>query len=390
MIFDYDECQRLMDSFNNTLIREVVPIGYTCNEKLPIRHFVLGSGKKNIVVLGGQHSNEIITVTFVLSLMKYLIRNNVEFENLTLHFIPMLNPEGYLVEMSAIRSVLSRNATDDEVVKFSYDYYKKYREDFFSGNSPVKKHQLLFNDVDYNSIDAKYFVLRDKVFDILSLQPRGSIIDWASNGNGVDLNSNTKDKIVSPFEFNRQTVYNNIRIDIPSPIGHPGNSKDANFTSEIEVLSLQKLMEEIKDSCFGLLNYHSIGGIIYQRPECDNKFITIYNYLLSKYYQEYTVKNDGTYDIVMDSSGKAISVNDHLRVLYPGNILIELSPMSGNPIGPFGDVKNYNATIQSNISSFMYLMSNVDKILSQSRLLVDEVSSYEEIDDFYDKNKRSH
>ena len=42
MILDYNKCQKLMDSFNNTIITEVSPIGYTSNEKLPIRHFTLG------------------------------------------------------------------------------------------------------------------------------------------------------------------------------------------------------------------------------------------------------------------------------------------------------------------------------------------------------------
>lgn len=36
MILDYNKCQKLMDSFNNTIITEVSPIGYTSNEKLPI------------------------------------------------------------------------------------------------------------------------------------------------------------------------------------------------------------------------------------------------------------------------------------------------------------------------------------------------------------------
>ena len=49
MILDYNKCQKLMDSFNNTIITEVSPIGYTSNEKLPIRHFILGNGSKQVV-----------------------------------------------------------------------------------------------------------------------------------------------------------------------------------------------------------------------------------------------------------------------------------------------------------------------------------------------------
>ena len=112
MILDYNECQKIMDSFNNTIITEKPPLAYTNNEKLPIRHFTLGNGKKHIIVTAGQHSNEIITVTFVFNLMNYLIKNNISFESLTIHFIPILNPEGYLINTSAIRNKLGRNITE--------------------------------------------------------------------------------------------------------------------------------------------------------------------------------------------------------------------------------------------------------------------------------------
>lgn len=142
------------------------------------------------------------------------------------------------------------------------------------------------------------------------------------------------------------------------------------------------------------LNYHSVGGLIYQRPENDDKFITSYNYILSKFYQENTIKNASKYDIVKGQSGRAISVNDQLRQKYPGNILVELSPMGGNPIGPFGDPNNIKNTIESNIYSFIYTMSNLDKItLLTKKSLEDSATSTEEIyidiDKLYEQNKRS-
>ncbi len=394
MILDYNECQKIMDSFNNTAIKEVPPIGYTSNEKLPIRHFTLGTGKNSIVVVGAQHANEIITVSFVLNLMNFLVKNNISFENLTIHFIPILNPEGYLINTSAIRSIINKDASNKEVEKFSYEFYKCFRSDSINGDNEIKLHQLLFENTDQKSIEPKYYILRDKVSDILSNHPKGSIIDWASNGNGIDLNSNSKQRIVKPLEYNKQAAYNNIRIDIPSPIGHPGNNQDKDFTSEIEVVSLKNLLEELKDSSYGLLNYHSIGGMIYQRPESNNRFITIYNYLLSKYYQEYTIKNNGTYNIIKNKDGKVISVNDNLRITYPGNLLIELSPMMGNPIGPFGDQNNYNTTIEGNIQAFIYTMSNLDKVLMTTKTILKNNSntdiSYDQLDEIYQKNKRSH
>lgn len=392
MILDYETCQKIMDSYKG-IITEREPIGWTANKKLPIRHFTLGSGPKQVVVTGGQHANEIITVTFVLNLMSYLVKNNIVFEDLTIHFIPILNPEGYVVISSAIKERLGKNSTDSEKIKFCFDYYKAFRNDTINRDNPFKQHQKIFEEINNNSIKG-YSILKDSVGEILIHHPKGSIIDWASNGNGIDLNANTKINIKKEGTLNKTIAYNNIRADIPSPIGHPGNNQSKNFTQEVEVISLQQLLDKLKNSCTMFLNYHSVGGLIYQRPENDDKFITSYNYILSKFYQENTIKNASKYDIVKGQSGRAISVNDQLRQKYPGNILVELSPMGGNPIGPFGDPNNIKNTIESNIYSFIYTMSNLDKItLLTKKSLEDSATSTEEIyidiDKLYEQNKRS-
>ena len=392
MILDYETCQKIMDSYKG-IITEREPIGWTANEKLPIRHFTLGSGPKQVVVAGSQHANEIITVTFVLNLMSYLVKNNIVFEDLTIHFIPMLNPEGYVVISSAIKERLGKNSTDSEKIKFCFDYYKAFRNDTINRDNPFKQHQKIFEEINNNSIKG-YSILKDSVGEILIHHPKGSIIDWASNGNGIDLNANTKINIKKEGTLNKTIAYNNLRVDIPSPIGHPGNNQSKNFTQEVEVISLQQLLDKLKNNCTMFLNYHSVGGLIYQRPENDDKFITSYNYILSKFYQENTIKNASKYDIVKGQSGRAISVNDQLRQKYPGNILVELSPMGGNPIGPFGDPNNIKNTIESNIYSFIYTMSNLDKItLLTKKSLEDSATSTEEIyidiDKLYEQNKRS-
>ena len=361
MILDYNEVNKILDSFNNTIVKENEPLNYTENAKLPIRYFTLGNGNKHIVVTASWHSNEIITTSFVIELMQYLVNNNYNFNNLKIHFIPILNPEGYLINTSAIKRKLpSKNITE-----YCYEYYKNFKYDALNPNNKVKLHQLMFEDIDYTCIDNDCFILRDKVQDILSNHPKGSIIDWASNGNGIDLNSNTVNKLVSSNEYNKQATYNNIRLDIPSPIGYPGNNKDNNFTQEIEILSLTTLLESLKDNIYGYFNYHSIGGIIYNRPESNDNFITLYNYLLSKYYQTYT-----NYKVIRNKSNIITSVNDTLRIKYLGNLLIELSPMMGNPIGVYGDINNYNNTINSNIKSFIYTLSSIDQILSTTNNLL--------------------
>ena len=361
MILDYNEVNKILDSFNNTIVKENEPLNYTENAKLPIRYFTLGNGNKHIVVTAAWHSNEIITTSFVIELMQYLVNNNYQFNNLKIHFIPILNPEGYLINTSAIK----RKLPSKNITKYCYEYYKNFKYDALNPNNKIKLHQFMFEDIDYTCIDNEYFILRDKVQEILSNHPKGSIIDWSSNGNGIDLNSNTINKIVSQNEYNKQATYNNIRLDIPSPIGYPGNNKDINFTQEIEILSLTTLLESLKDNIYGYFNYHSIGGIIYNRPESNDNFITLYNYLLSKYYQTYT-----NYKVIRNKSNIITSVNDTLRIKYLGNLLIELSPMMGNPIGVYGDINNYNNTINSNIKSFIYTLSSIDEILSTTNNLL--------------------
>lgn len=393
MILDYNKCQKLMDSFNNTIITEVSPIGYTSNEKLPIRHFTLGNGSKQVVVAGSQHANEIITVTFVLNLMSYLVKNNIVFEDLTIHFIPMLNPEGYVVISSAIKERLGKNSTDSEKIKFCFDYYKAFRNDTINRDNPFKQHQKIFEEINNNSIKG-HNILKDAVGEILIPHPKGSIIDWASNGNGIDLNSNTAVNIKKDKELNKSAAYNNLRLDIPSPIGYPGNNQSKNFTQEVEVISLENLLKSLKNNCVAFLNYHSVGGLIYQRPENNDRFITIYNYLLSKFYQEHTIKNSGNYDIKKGQSGKVTSVNDELRLKYPGDILIELSPMGGNPIGPFGDPNNIKSTIESNILSFIYTMSNLNKVITLTNQSLENNATnieetYKSIDEVYEQSKKS-
>lgn len=385
MILDYNQVNRILDNFNNTIIQETEPLNYTANINLPIRHFTLGNGNKHIIVSSAWHSNEIITTSFVIELMQYLINNNLTFNNLTIHFIPILNPEGYLINTSAIKQKINTLTTDNQT-KYCYEYYQKFKYDTLNPDNKVKQHQLMFENIDHTCLENKYSPLRDKLEYILSHHPKGTIIDWASNGNGIDLNSNTTNKKINKYEYNSQATYNNIRLDIPSPIGHPGNNQSNTFEQEIELTSLTNLLEELKNNLYGYFNYHSIGGIIYNRPEIDNNFYTIYNYLLSKYYQTYT-----NYKIIRNKANKITSANDTLRIKYLGNLLIELSPMMGNPIGVYGDPNNYNNTIKNNIESFIYTISNLDNILNETNELLD--NNIEETLNTIDKkltlNKRS-
>lgn len=52
----------------------------------------------------------------------------IDKDKYTIHFIPILNPEGYIIETSCISKKLDLN-NEIELEKFSYDYYQNYKHD---------------------------------------------------------------------------------------------------------------------------------------------------------------------------------------------------------------------------------------------------------------------
>ena len=75
---------------------------------LPIKHYALGNGLKHVLVLGGERGNDIINSQAVYFLISYLAQkiSNESLDNLlaryTFDFVPVLNPEGYIITTSAI------------------------------------------------------------------------------------------------------------------------------------------------------------------------------------------------------------------------------------------------------------------------------------------------
>ena len=117
----------------------------------------------------------------------------------------------------------------------------------------------------------------------------------------------------------------------------------------------------------------------------------IVNYMLAKTYQEKTYKNSGLdengndkkesskYGIYVNEAN-ATSTNDMFRLKYPQNLLIELSGMGGNPIAPYGDIKeNYKNTINSNLDAIKYTL----KVASIAQIISD--SAYQAIKKFEGK-----
>ena len=104
--------------------------------------------------------------------------------------------------------------------------------------------------------------------------------------------------------------------------------------------------------------------MIYQRPgkipkdmkktKIDIEEKTHKNYLIAKLYQEKT-----KYEIITEQ-GEINTANNLFRILYPIDILIELSKIVGNPIAPYYDNEKYRITIESNILAFANSIKNIE------------------------------
>ena len=109
-ILDYDEMNDLLGKLKN--IKKEKPIGYTYFG-LPIDHYVYGKGRYHVIITGGTHSAELISNVFVIRFMEKIDKKEIFIDEdlYTIHFIPILNPEGTIIVTSAIRSLIPRDET---------------------------------------------------------------------------------------------------------------------------------------------------------------------------------------------------------------------------------------------------------------------------------------
>ncbi len=381
-ILDYDQVLDEIDRITKNGEFEKQPSEHTECDNIEIPYYTLGHGSNHIVICGGTHGSEIISVDFVLRLMEEISKKEGPFKNIdlsdyTFHFVPVQNPEGYIISTSAIRTLIGKEASEEEIEKISKEYFMAYRQDDINAkNNPddkaQKNHQKMFENATYLCIPEKYPMLRESVKKIYSNPdvPKGSIVVHRGNGLGIETNRSPlyealREPTDSHYGPNR---YNNINIDIPGPLGVAPKTdiRENRFLRNL----IDKLYREGKYS--GTIIYHGTGGMIYSKVTNDDerliegelseeyykqKYIrSVINRVLSRKYQEktkYTTPNGSEkpgYKIINNPSLK--DVDERLRLDYPAVLLIELSYMGGNPIGPLGDKdNNYIPTMESNLEA---------------------------------------
>lgn len=445
VIYDYEEFENEIDEIIKKSTSNTYPIIEIDNNwktecNLPIKHYSIGIGMNHIVFLAAFHGAEIISTEFLIYVMNYISENEKDFfevlKDYTLDFIPMVNPEGYLITTSTIRTLIPRNLSASDIEKICNQYRLLYKEDDDEAikseiidNIKLKHYQSMFKDVTYGDIPDKYKKIKNKVKKLYQKYqiPDGAIISWCANANGIDLNANTKyNKNITRIEKGEELYmplrYSNIRFSEPGPINCPYD-KNKGFMQEKETIFISEFLEELYNSnkLSAIFNYHSAGGVIDQRPseieddlkdrDINLKHKSLNNYMFAKFYQSETYKNLNKKEekyVILKESSVIRTLNGLYRVLYPLDMLVELSELGGNPIGPYSNIENYNSIMKSNLEaikksiSYLKLSNKIsdliyyhieekykeldkDKFINQGYEFIDNI--YEKLEEYIQSEK---
>ena len=257
------------------------------------------------------------------------------------------------------------NIHDIFQIKFLY-YLLELTKNKINLNSLSKFHQEQFKDIDLKTLKIRNKHLLDEVELIYKYNPQGSIINHDSTGMFINLNSNQPVNPGIEILKNNKTIYmtgpkSNLKNYHKGPVGlpciDPYNFEYA-FENQILYNLIKKSQEQNK--YLATILYHGTGGMIYYKPN-NEEFIN-YNTELAQAYNEGIHKFNNT-QYKMIENPTAGGFGDILRQIYKGVLLIELSKMGGNPIGPYGDKNNIYTTINENISGINNLLKHLKQQL---------------------------
>lgn len=382
-LLDFEEMNDLLSSFKN--IKKCDPIGFT-NFGYPIDHYSFGNGNNHVIITGGTHASELISNIFVIRFMEKLSKGEISIDTdlYTLDFIPFVNPEGTIIVTNTIRSLIGRDMSDDILQTYLLTFYRNsFIEGFYTNkydDKDIKLQNWMFRYSNPSDLPGELGISVSNLFKKYNL-PRGCMINWSSNGRGVDLNSNIEcgeflDRVKNGEEVYANLHLNTIKRNLPGPVGCP--YFDTPGEIEPENKALLKFYSYIKDNynLIGSFIYHSCGNIVYYlsladeenpwkkdfgKDDIDKNFL-----VASKYADSCGYKLDG-----MD---RYTTMDSKLKTLFPVTLLIELGSVRGHPLAQFMDLeiegsdedfKNvYSRIIEDNTRAILNtipLMLNVSK-----------------------------
>lgn len=402
-ILDYDKLHnRLLEIMLDERFAKHENIGYSgCG--FPIEHYSVGNGPMHVVYMGACHGNEIITVDYITQLMLNISKGNIEFDTdtFTIDFIPVQNPEGFYVTTYALKQAME-GMDDEDIEVFCYGYYKAYSlDDRNAMEEEAQAAKTLSNDAqsadaskktkahnDYLKVNTDCIPLRDEAHKLLNKKikamyadsefPLGTLGNFFANADGVNLNDNNEyyyriikdrfDKGIVTYGNRRD---NNLSKSKPGPIGCVVADLHKPFEYAPENAALLDYLEKNPNYLF--MNCHGTGGVIFVYPFGDeHKFISDYTYFINNRiasaYCDATARayrekgEDKSYSIVGHPES-ITGLGDVMRRMYKASLLLELSKMGGNPIGPYGDREgNYEITMVANFEGFMASLNAVKEL----------------------------
>lgn len=360
---------------DNSVILKKHIIGYT-NFNYPIYNIIAGSGKKDVVLIGGTHGCEIASVYFMLELLfTFLYDKSLDktlFSKYTFHVIPVLNPEGFKISTSILRENF-KNKTLEEIENISKIYVRAYAQDDENAIKGYNQYKLYKN------------VLKSSVNYIFDSQMRKSIINilndcnldervlpiWSSNGIGIDPNANSihKFEMIQKYRIKHKygkLRYNDIPAYKPSPIGYHGFDKlnkkcpeTLSIFNYITKLYENNLNKNSQRKLVSIFSYHLTGGEIYSTPDTNaSKNQIKLHEMCTKEYAKYT-----NYYSVNDKLKYGFM--DYFRLNLEGvlSLTVELSKISGNPISCFTNFENFKQEIINNKKAFFNTLSYLEKFV---------------------------
>lgn len=289
----------------------------------------------------------------------------------TFHFIPILNPEGYIISSSTVLKNLA-GMGKKELEKIATEYLLAYNQDDYlsmQGKCIEKRYKKVLTSSVMNIEDR---FLRKSVKNILKkCNLKEDVLSvWAANGKGVDINSNSIHRFKEIKALRKKQKYallryNDILVTKPSPMSYPGKSI---FEKRVpENLGLYKYIKEIynfkEDTCeslLAILSYHSTGGEIY--GFCDEEFADTSNILIQNIGMNEYAKHTG-YTLINETL--KYGVMDYYRVAISKvcTLTIELSKKNANPIGHLSNISSFLEEIISNKKAIFSTIDRLNEVL---------------------------
>ena len=313
-----------------------------------IASYCIGKGKRHILLIGATHGLEIITTYFVVEFLLTVLDDKKLQNKYTFHFLPVLNPEGYVISTSnVLKNIKDLNEYELEIL--STRYLKEYKKSDELAKQGIKVKNGFYCVLNSSISNIDNFYLRKNIKRILnSCNLSENVLPiWAANGLGIDQNSNSIHKFcdMKILRANQKCAalrYNIIPVTIPSPMSYPG---EFTFDRSLENLSLYRYINRLYNTTnlSFIFSFHSTGGEIYGYPQTFDKEKI-------KRYKEYMkVYSSITGYKIIDEKLK-YGVMDYYRKFLDNTICltIELSNLNGNPIGPFSNLDEFRDDISKN------------------------------------------